>query len=175
MKAVRNEYAEIGVENYYIKHAIDYFNPHEQTIHHLLNVAEQRNYIGHKVLDLCCGSGEVTNALEKYNHQIIAVDPYTFQAYYKKTGRQALELSFKDIVQGKLNDCFDTIICSFALHLCEPSLFYNLLWQLSNLSSALIVISPNKKPDCDSIANWLLVDEIIHERVRMKTYFKTYH
>lgn len=62
MQAVRNGYAELGVKNYYLKHSSDYTNPHEKIIHKLLKIAEENNYLGKKILDLCCGSGEVTKA-----------------------------------------------------------------------------------------------------------------
>jgi len=172
MKAVRNEYAEIGVENYYLKHSKDYSNPHEKTIKNLLIIAEQNNFIGKKVLDLACGSGEVTSALLNFDHEITGLDPYTTDFYREKTSNKVLKLSFKDIILGKLTEKFDTIICSFALHLCDISMLPNLLWKLSEISNTLIVITPHKRPDCDMIASWLLVDEIIMDRVRMRVYFK---
>ena len=172
MEAVRNEYAKNGVENYYIKHGGDYLNPHESVVQKLLNIAEERNYIGRRVLDLCCGSGEVTCGLKSYNHEVVGADPYTIEAYYKRVGQIPVNLSFKDIVQGKLQGRFDSIICSFALHLCEGSMLPTLLWKLGESSNTLIIITPNKKPNCDNISSWILVDEIIVDRVRMRIYFK---
>ena len=172
MKAVRNEYSEIGVENYYLKHSKDYSNPHEEIIKKLLKIAEQNNFIGKRVLDLACGSGEVTSALLNFDHEIIGLDPYTADLYNEKTSNKVLRLSFKDIILGKLNQKFDTIVCSFALHLCDISMLPNLLWRLSEISNILIVITPHKRPDCDMISSWLLVDEILMNRVRMRIYFK---
>ncbi len=172
MKAVRNEYAKLGVENYYLKHSKDYLNPHEKIIKKLLLLAEDKKLIGKKVLDLACGSGEVTLTIKEYGHEITGLDPYTFEYYYKKTANKVLNLSFKDIVLGKLNEKFDTIICSFALHLCHVSMLPNLLWKLSEISDTLIVITPHKRPNCDMISSWVLVEEIILERVRMRVYLK---
>jgi SAM-dependent methyltransferase len=172
MEAVRNEYAKIGVENYYKKHSKDYRNPHEKIVHKLLEIAENKNYIGRNVIDLCCGSGEVTLGLKQYNHKITGVDPYTNLAYYNRTGCKAINLSFKDIVRGKLKEHCDTIICSFALHLCEKSMLPFLLYRLGEITDTLIIISPHKRPDCDRIASWILVDDIIVDRVRMKVYMK---
>lgn len=172
MEAVRNGYAQIGVENYYIKHANDYSNPHELVVHKLLGIAKERNYIEGKVLDLCCGSGEVTRGLKQYNHEVVGVDPYTIEAYYKRVGKRPVNLSFKDIIQGKLQEKFDSIVCSFALHLCEESMLPTLLWKLGEISNTLIVITPHKKPNCDNISSWMLVDEIIVDRVRMRIYLR---
>ncbi len=170
MKAVRDEYAKIGVKNYYLIHSKDYSNPHEATIIKLLTIAEKMNYIGKKVLDLCCGSGEVTSCLEKYDHEITGLDPYTTEAYYNRTKKTALKLSFKDIVNGFLKERFDCIISSFAMHLCDESMLPSLLWKLCEISNTLIVITPHKRPDCDNVSCWILVDEIVLDRVRMRIY-----
>lgn len=167
MQAVRNEYNSIGVTAYYLKHSENYRNPHESIVCDLLETAENNGYIGKRVLDLCCGSGEVTMALKDYNHTIIGADPYTEEAYRKRTGKEALNLSFKDIAQGKLKGEYDTIICSFALHLCENSMLPVVLYQLSRVSKKLIIITPNKRPDCEKVG-WFLIDECIKDRVRMR-------
>lgn len=168
--AVRNGYAELGVKNYYIKHAHDYANPHEKIVHKLLKTAEENNYIGERVLDLCCGSGEVTVELSKYNHRIRGLDPYTGEVYCERTGNPVLNMTFKDIALGKLEETFDAIVCSFALHLCDESMLPTVLWNLKEVSNTLIVISPHKRPDCDNVSGWTLVDEILLDRVRMKVY-----
>lgn len=152
------------------QHSSDYTNPHEKIIHKLLKIAEENNYLGKKILDLCCGSGEVTVALNKNKYWVKGLDPYTGVAYYKRTGNTVMNLSFKDIVMGKLKEEFDTVICSFALHLCEESMLPMLLWKLKEITSTLIVISPHKRPDCNNISGWFLVDEILLNRVRMKVY-----
>ena len=63
----------MGVENYYISHGNDYRNPHERKI----NLALRKLLFNHQnewmkqldlsyVLDLCCGSGEMTIFLKNY-------------------------------------------------------------------------------------------------------------
>jgi len=171
MLAIRDLYSEIGVEEYYSECHLDYKNPHESIIKTLIEKAKNDRLIGKNVLDLCCGTGEVTQLLKGYN--VTGVDPYMSKAYFNRTGKEALNLSFKDIVEGCLKDKFDTIICSFALHLCPKSMLPYLLWNLGECAKTLIVISPNKRPDCDSVSGWMLVDEYIEKRIRMKIYMRS--
>ena len=65
---------------------------------------------------------------------------------------------------------YDSVICSFALHLCPESMLPTVLWNLSEVSDTLVVISPNKRPYCDNISGWIMVDETIVDRVRMRIY-----
>ena len=81
--------------------------------------------IGENILDLCCGSGEITLSLPNYN--VIGLDPYTNKSYYNRTRKNSLNLTFQDIANGKLENNFDCIICSYALHLCDKSLLPLLL------------------------------------------------
>lgn len=99
-KAVRNEYAKMGMDQYYQLHNRNYRNPHEEIIKKLIIIAQENGSVGNKVLDLCCGTGEVTMALD--NCEVIGVDPYTKDAYYNRTGRQPIPLTFKDIARGYL-------------------------------------------------------------------------
>lgn len=168
--SLRTSYEELGVEKYYMNHGEDYKNPHEKIIQRLVNEAILRNFVGDKVLDLCCGSGEVTAVLG--DREITGVDPFTEVAYFKRTGRELLVLDFQDISNGKLVENYDTVICSFAMHLCPKSLLPSLLWQLGQISKTLIIITPNKKPNCDKIANWVLVEEFMDSRVRMQVYIR---
>lgn len=158
------------MDDYYLKHGSEYRNPHEKVIHRLMNLALDKGFVGDKVLDLCCGSGEVTLALG--DRDITGIDPYTEGAYFERTGKPLLQLTFNDIINGELEGQYDTIICSFALHLCPKSLLPSLLWQLGQAASTLIVITPNKKPDCDQVSNWFLVEEILENRVRMRIYLR---
>lgn len=168
---IRNLYEEMGVDEYYLKNAGNYHNPHESIIKKLIEIAKNNNLIGQKVLDLCCGSGEITRMLSN-NHEIVGIDPYMHQIYTERTRRMSYPWSFIDIKNGNIQENFDTIICSFALHLCPKSLLPDVLWNLGLISKNLIVISPNKNPNCDGISNWILVDEMILNRVRMKVYYK---
>ena len=171
--SVRQGYEQLGVEGYYKEHGLDYVNPHIDKITHLLNLDEVKKYIGDSVLDLCCGGGEVTTILNSQSKQysIDGVDPYTAMAYKKNTGKTCMPYTFKDIVLGKLdNKKYDTIICSFAMHLCELSMLNMLLFRLSNISNTLIILTPHKRP---VIKNWWkLQKEIIFERVKLRIYTK---
>lgn len=169
-EGVRNGYAKLGVEKYYEQHNNDYRNPHENVIKELIDIAQRNGIVGNKVLDLCCGSGEITMALN--NCEVIGVDPYTSSAYYNRTGKKLIPLSFKEIAQGQLIGDYDSIICSFALHLCPISLLPMVLWRLGEITNTLIIITPHKRPDCDNISGWILVDEILLDRVRMRIYYR---
>lgn len=151
--SVRAGYEELGVEDYYLKHSDDYSNPHINIIKAIFDNSECYNYIGTNILDLCCGSGEVTNILKNENfNNIEGLDPFTASAYKRNTGKKCLIYNFKDIVNGALNNKrYDTIICSYAMHLCEESMLNILLYQLSLIADTLIIITPHKRP---KIACW---------------------
>lgn len=151
-KSVRAGYEELGIEGYYKLHNKDYTNPHIKEIEYLLKQEIKKNYFGTNILDLCCGSGEVTNILRKYEdtqkYNIEGLDPYTVRAYEKNTNNTCLIYDFKDIVQGALeNKRYDTIICSFAMHLCEESMLNSLLYQLNLIANTLVIITPHKRPE----------------------------
>lgn len=168
MASIRSYYERMGVDGYYATHGSEYRNPHEAQVRMLLQQAEEDGLIGSRVLDLCCGSGEVTCALP--GHDVTGIDPYTGEAYRKRTGKECLSLSFLDIAQGKLEGKWDTIVCSFALHLCPESLLPQVLWQLRQVATTLIVIAPHKRPDCDGKMGWVLVEERIYNKVRLRVY-----
>ena len=171
--SVRAGYEQLGVEGYYKEHSADYTNPHFEKISYLLNLDEVKARIGTKVLDLCCGGGEVTTILSAQgkNYEIDGLDPYTATAYKKNTGKDCMPYSFKDIVLGALNGKkYDTIICSFAMHLCELSMLNMLLYQLVNICDTLIILTPHKRP---VIKSWWKMDkEILHEKVKLRIYSK---
>lgn len=168
--SIRAGYEELGVAEYYKKHSEDYSNPHYAIIQDLLNQYIKAYNIGSNILDLCCGSGEVTRVLDrvgKYN--ITGLDPYTAPAYKINTGKSCLIYDFKDIVEGALeNYKFDTIICSFAMHLCEESMLSNLLYQLSIISEHLIILTPHKRPE---IKQWWIKEyENKKDKVTIRVY-----
>lgn len=169
-EAVRTGYESLGIDGYYLNHCDDYKNPHFEIIKTLLIEYIQENDIGNNILDLCCGSGEITTILEeKGNYNIEGIDPYTCKLYENNTNKKCYQYSFKDIVNGFLdNKKYDTIICSFAMHLCDISMLDTLLYQLSRICKKLIIITPNKRPE---IKNWFeLREEKIYERVRLRVY-----
>ena len=167
-QSIRNLYSELGVDEYYLNHSKTYINYHEKAISKIISKLENEYCIGNKILDLCCGNGEVTKYL--HNKYVIGSDLYMYKIYTQNTLNKCYSYSFYDIANGKLKEQFDTIICSFALHLCQKSLLPKLLWELRNISNTLVVISPNKKPNCDNISGWLLVDEFEIDRVKTKIY-----
>lgn len=166
--SIRDKYSEVGVEEYYIQNSDSYRNPHEEIVREIVNEANRRGLIGNSVMDLCCGSGEISLLMEE--KLVIGVDPYTSQAYSARTGKDCLEYSFKDIAEGKLKVSCETIICSFALHLCPVSLLHSVLWNLKDCAKNLIIISPNKKPDCHGVSGWAKKDYFQINRVKLTYY-----
>lgn len=168
MISIREQYEKLGVERYYREHSNTYRNPHLEIIHKLLETQSP----GKTVLDLCCGSGEVTSYLQENNPSlhITGNDPYTYESYMRNTNAPCTRFDFKAIAQGALSQFkFDMIICSFALHLCPVSLLPTVLYQLSLVSNTLVVITPHKKPEVPETF-WYQVQERLVEKVRMRTY-----
>ena len=85
-----------------------------------LVVGEPSSEDGDRILDLSCGSGEVTDALIKAGiplERIDACDPYTQQAYHHRIKKKCQDWSFQDISNGDVADRkWKTVICSFAMH-----------------------------------------------------------
>ncbi len=168
MQSIRDSYQTIGVVPFYQKHGSTYTNPHEQDIckclDAVLNVWKPKI---DNVLDLACGSGEITTHLKTSN--VVGTDPYTQEAYFKRTGRMPLLYSFEDITKGALDGWnFDLIICSFAMHLLEPSRLPDLCYALTQISSKLLIISPHKKPVISW--GWNIQGELYLNRVRARWY-----
>lgn len=152
MKSVRQGYELYGIEGYYEKVKDNYLNPKAEIVRELVQYGERTWDYGNKILDMCCGSGEVTLSL-KNNYEVLGLDCYTYELYKKNTHKQCLQINFDDIVLGKLYGYkFDTIISSFALHLCEESKLDYLLWQLGLVCQQLIIITPHKRPYCAGAA-----------------------
>ncbi|NJL43071.1 MAG: class I SAM-dependent methyltransferase, partial [Pseudanabaena sp. SU_2_4] len=122
-------------------------NPHEEAIAKLMALSVNRWQLNSdRVLDLACGSGEVTLALHGLGyHNISGIDPFTYDAYRQRTGNEAETYSFEDIANGVLSDrYYSLIICSFALHLVPISWLPLVIYQLSLIAGSLVVITPNK-------------------------------
>lgn len=137
------QYDLFSVEGYYEKHAETYSNPHEESIAWLLLNAPVHG----KVLDLACGSGEVTNAIEWKCDEVEGMDPYTGPAYKNRTGQDVIPFSFEDIMDGAIEHYeYDAIVCSYAMHLLEESKLPLLLYRLSQVSERLIIVTPHKRP-----------------------------
>ncbi len=162
-KAIRNEYANLGVDAFYLQNGDKYENPHEAQVQALV----KRNFekFGSTfVLDLACGSGEVTRALKEIHvENIIGCDPYTFRLYEKRTQKKCFTFTFDDLIRGKhLADWheqqFGIIICSFALHLQPEKKLFPLVSALFFLTKTLVVITPHKRPVLEVLENVQLID-----------------
>ena len=194
---IRNEYASLGVDNYYNTHGKNYRNPHEMKI----NEALKKVLFNNKnkwmkeldlsyVLDLCCGSGEMTMFLKNYltrhqqqqNMKIDAIDPYTNDAYLKRTGMTAYKHNFEDIHNGILWEimdskykCYSLVVCCYALHLCENSRLSSVCYCLSMVANKLLIITPHKRPVIDRKMGWDLLYENVDQKVRIRLYQSMYH
>ena len=180
-KAIRNEYADMGVEDYYRNHGDVYENPHFPYIQQLLEQNQHRiDYT--KTLDLACGGGEVTLILRGLGFDdSIGCDPFTGSLFEKNTGKACLALSFEDIVKGALtnnpstNNYFTTTISSFAMHLCPTKQLFSLVAQLFLLTKNIAIITPHKRPELEKLANVQLLfeDFVLTERGK-KVFLKSY-
>ncbi|HBQ98544.1 MULTISPECIES: class I SAM-dependent methyltransferase [unclassified Roseofilum] len=171
--SIRQAYETWGVEDFYQQQGATYRNPHEERIGQVLAqglVDVPRGSL--PVLDLACGSGEVTLALRQLGWQDIhGIDPYTQEAYLGRTGQMAEGYRFEDIEQGVLwGREYGLIVCSFALHLVERSRLPALVYQLSWIGDRLMVITPHKRPEIAPKWGWILVHEFCLERVRSRLY-----
>ena len=162
-KAIRNEYAELGVEAFYKQNGDTYQNPHEAQIQKLV----KRNAVKYNcssVLDLACGGGEVTRALQEIKIEtIIGCDPYTHRLYEKLTQKKCFTFTFDDFIRGKHLEVwkekqFGVIICSFALHLQPEKKLFPLISALFFLTDTLVVITPHKRPMLETLEGVQLID-----------------
>jgi SAM-dependent methyltransferase len=161
------------VAGYYARFGAGYRNPHERAVRAALRAAAARWSLPlGRVLDLACGSGEATLALQELGAgQIDGIDPYTYAAYAARTGRPAERHSFEQIAAGALaGRHYDTIVCSYALHLVEPSRLPALALQLSLIAAHLVVLTPHKRPAIQPAWGWSLADELVLDRVRARHY-----
>jgi SAM-dependent methyltransferase len=173
VRPIRQEYEQHSVRVFYENFGAAYRNPHEGAIAKLVELSVDRWQLNcDRVLDLACGSGEVTLALHSLGYQNISgIDPYTYAAYRERTGQEAETYSFEDIADGALSGRnYSLIICSFALHLVSISWLPLVIYQLSLITSSLVVITPNKNPNLKTEWGWMLLDEIAINRVRARLY-----
>lgn len=170
---IRDEYARHpkGAPGFYLDHGAGYRNPHEDAVAAMVEHAQRAGLIGARVLDLACGSGEVTLALAP-GSAVTACDPYTGAAFTERTGRVCQPWSFADLAGGVCQERFDTIVCAYALHLCELSWLPSLCLALADLAPTLVVITPHKRPELRPEWGWTLESE--HRdpayRVRLRAY-----
>lgn len=173
VRPIRAEYERLGVERFYTQHGAEYVNLHEDVLRDVLRSAVERwSPDLSRVLDLACGSGEATLALRPLGAgRIDGVDPYTGAAYLSRTGQVAEALTFEDVAAGALaGRRYSLIVCSFALHLVEPSRLPLVAYQLSQVSPALLLLTPHKRPVLRRDWGWRLHGEFVQERVRARLY-----
>lgn len=91
--------------------------------------------------------------------------------YVEQTRKKCFDYDFTQLSQNANLPKVDTIVCSFALHLCEKSLLPNVLYNFSLIADKLIIITPNKKPEINLF--WTLENETIQDKVRFRVYSKT--
>jgi SAM-dependent methyltransferase len=167
---IRPKYDQFGVQGYYTAFGSSYRNPHEKQIHVLLEVLLPHLDLS-QVLDLACGSGEVTVKLLEHGARVSGIDPYTQEAYLSRTGQTAEPLGFEDIATGALEGrVYSLLVCSFAMHLCEISRLPNLCFQLAQLSPQLLIVSPHKRPILKPEWGWTLERETSFERVKARLF-----
>ena len=178
-KAIRTEYEELGVEEYYKTYADVYENPHFRYIKRLLAQNESRIDFS-KVLDFSCGGGEVSLILRGLGYENFSgCDPFTQDLYFKNTGIRATGFSFEDVIKQKMTpsvlDSFSSIICCFAMHLCPEKQLYPLVNQLFTLSKNIIIITPHKRPKLEAITGVnLIFDDFAMTDRGKKIFLKSY-
>ena len=171
---IRSEYEAHGVAGFYGRFGASYKNPHEPQIRALLGrlIPEWELDLSN-VLDLACGSGEVSSVVLEHGGQVTGVDPFTFEAYQVRTNLEAERWTFEDIADGALeNRGFSLIVCSFALHLVEASRLPVVAFQLAQVSDQLLILTPHKRPNLKQEWGWNLGSEVLEARVRARLYRK---
>ena len=175
-RAIRHAYESAGVEGFYRQSGSAYRNPHEPQIVRSLEIAARDWPLDLcRVLDLAAGSGEVTLALRELGAASIdAIDPYTHAAYQERTGASASRETFEQIAAGALagKRC-SLIVCSFALHLVDPSRLPRLALELSTVGDSLLILTPHKRPHLKPQWGWELTHEMVVHRVRSRLYRST--
>mgnify|MGYP000019207886 CR=1 FL=1 len=186
---VRNAYASHsdGAVGYYTEQGAGYSNPHDggvlESVHDAIRawpdlfkgtvVGDVNDENGERVLDLSCGSGEVTDALLKAGipvERIDACDPYTGEAYKNRIKKQCNTWSFEDIARGDIAEKkWKTIICSFAMHLCDDGYLPTLVLMLAVSCDSLIILTPHKRPELDPKWGFKFTEERKNERWRIRT------
>eukprot|EP00835_Amoeboradix_gromovi_P002178 NODE_117_length_18986_cov_0.639540.p9 type:complete len:180 gc:universal NODE_117_length_18986_cov_0.639540:10135-9596(-) len=146
-----------GVENFYLSKGKSYRNPHEERVQKVVMVLHKTcnlgNYIGSSVLDVACGSGEASLALQKIspsaNYSFI--DPYTSHSLKSRIPTaDCMSFTFMDIANGALEGrSYDLCIISYAFHLVPKNILALFTMQLSCICKFMLLIHPHKKDKCN--------------------------
>lgn len=65
---------------------------------------------------------------------------------------------------------YDVIVCSFALHLLATDRLFSVCLQMAIASRFLIIISPHKRPHIKPDMGWILLDDNLVGRVKIRLY-----
>lgn len=164
---IREEYQNIGVDGFYKIHGNNYINPHYDKLYDtLFPLKDKWSLKLNNSLDLCCGSGEITRIF----NCIEGCDPYTHNNYTNSVNKPCMRFSFDDIMHGKLDKQYDTIICSYALHLADTNKLPLIIYQLSLICEYLMIISPHKKPLLKDEWGINLINEFYVNKIRVRLY-----
>lgn len=169
------DWYEDGVDDHYRLHGASYRNPHEPIVVDVVRrvFREWPTLDASNVLDLACGSGELSRAIcaARPDAAMIGADPFTGDAYRTHTGPACEALSFEQIAGGALRGrSFSLIGCSFAMHLCPTSLLPMLTLELAQSSPDLLILTPHKRPHLRETWGYTLVGEFVEQRVRARHY-----
>lgn len=109
--------------------------------------------------------------------QLTAADPYTAPAFRAATGLPAAApWSFEDVQGGCLPASgYDLVICSFAMHLLDPSRLFATLNALARAARWLLILSPHKRPPVGGESGWRLAVELVEQRVHARLYESAYY
>lgn len=171
--SIRTNYEIMGVDDFYKNVGGEYKNPHLGDIKKCMEKVISFGYDElNDVLDLASGTGEITNILTDMGYDaVMGCDPYLYREYELNTGKKCLRYSFNDIQQNALSYMkFDTIICSYGLHLADKSILPDLFWNLSQISKTLVIISPNNNPVVKEDYGWTLEKEFKDGKSKCKIY-----
>lgn len=83
------------------------------------------------------------------SHLTPAAPPPTGDAYRVWTGRAAESFTFQDVGAGLLSDegrSYHLVVCSYAMHVLEPSFLFPTLQQLALVAAHLLILAPHKLP-----------------------------
>lgn len=172
IESIRGEYEKHGVKGFYEKFGNQYKNPHENQLQEAFNwVINHWGLNFDSVLDLSAGSGEMTKVLIFNGYSNIeGSDPFTCSLYKNETKKNCIQLSFDDILKNGLNKHYSTIVCSYALHLCDKSKLPNVIWQLSESCDNFLVLGPSKNPEIKEDWGMKLNNSTSIEGVKIRWY-----
>ena len=170
MRSIHDNYKDMGPKGFYTSMGSEYRNPHEEVVRGCLRkCVVDWNLDITRVLDLACGSGEVTLEILDMGGLANGIDPYTNAAYKGRTGQEATVGSFESIANGGLpGQGYSLVVCSYAMHLVDLSWLPRLVYRLGEVSDHLLILSPHKRPD---LTPWARMDrDMYQDRVRARLY-----